>query len=163
MSKTVKTKPKKDEPKSLSHWREPEQLKRITKWAEQGLSMDDIANNIGITGRTLYNWRDKDRSIFHALTKGQDTAVEILENALFKRAIGYDIEEVTYRFDEEGNKIPQRSQTKHIYPDVTALKFALINKSSGKWTDRVEYNDQSAHDKLDKMLEKMKDSALDVD
>lgn len=159
MSKTVKTKPKKLEPKSLEYWTEPEQLKRITQWAEQGLSVVDIANNMGIAQSTLYNWRGKSDVIMESLTKGRESAVEILENALFKRAIGYDIEEVTYRFDEEGNKIPQRSQTKHIYPDVTALKFALINKSSGKWTDRVEYNDQSAHDKLDKMLEKMKDNA----
>lgn len=161
MSKKVKTRPKKSEPKSMQHWSKPEQLKRITEWAEQGLSVHEIANNIGIAERTLYNWRQKEDAIMQALTKGQGTAVEILENALFKRAIGYDIEETTYRFDEDGNKIPQRVQTKHIYPDVTALKFALINKSGGKWADRVEYNDQSAHNKLDEMLEKMKESAKD--
>ena len=161
MSKTVKTKPKKSEPKSLEYWTEPEQLNRIKQWAEQGLSVVDIANNIGIAQSTLYNWRSKSDVIMEALTKGQDTAVEILENALFKRAVGYDIEEVTYRYDEEGNKIKQRSQTKHIYPDVTALKFALINKSNGRWSDRVEYKDESANNKLDELLSKFEEQAKD--
>ena len=149
------------ENKTIEHWEKEEKLKKIEEWASKGLSVNEVAKNIGITGRTLYNWRNKSDSIFHALTKGQDTAVEILENALFKRAVGYDIEEVTYRYDEDGNKIKQRSQTKHIYPDVTALKFALINKSSGKWRDRVEYTDESAHNKLDELLNKFEAQAKD--
>lgn len=149
------------EKKTIQHWEKEEQLKKIEDWASKGLSVSEVASNIGITGRTLYNWRNKSDSIFHALTKGQETAVEILENALFKRAVGYDIEEVTYRYDEQGNKTKQRSQTKHIYPDVTALKFALINKSSGKWSDRVEYTDESAHNKLDELLSKFEEQAKD--
>ena len=147
--------------KTMTYWEEEEQLEKIEEWASKGLSVHEIASNIGVTGRTLYNWRNKSDSIFHALTKGQETAVEILENALFKRAVGYDIEEVTYRYDEEGNKIKQRSQTKHIYPDVTALKFALINKSNGRWSDRVEYKDESANNKLDELLSKFEEQAKD--
>lgn len=144
---------------TLDNWEQPEQLEQLVKWSELGLSMDEIGKNIGITGRTLYNWRDKSDSIFHALTMGNETAVEILENALMKRAVGYDIEETTYRYDDEGNKIPTRAQTKHIYPDVTALKFALINKSKGKWKDKVEYTDTEANDKLDNLLAKFEEQA----
>lgn len=136
----------------MDYWEEEDSLEKIVEWASKGLTMQEIANNIGVSRTTLYNWRDRSVDIMNALLKGQDTSVEILENALFKRAVGYDIEEVNYRYDEDGTKTITSGRTKHIYPDVTALKFALINKSRGKWSDRVEYSDSEAHDKLDNIL-----------
>lgn len=145
--------------RNIEHWSKPKQLKKIEEWAGKGLSVHEIANNIGVTGRTLYNWRDKSDAIFQALTKGQADIVEVLENALIKRAVGYDIEDISYKYLPDGSKIKTSGRTRHIYPDVTALKFALINKSKGKWTDRVEYSDNSAHDKLDKLMEQLEEKA----
>ena len=138
--------------RKIEYWEEGEQLEKIEEWASKGLTMKEIAINMGVSRTTLYNWRDKSVDIMNALLKGQDTSVEILENALFKRAVGYDIEELNYRYEEDGTKVITSGRTKHIYPDVTALKFALINKSRGKWSDRVEYSDSEAHDKLDNIL-----------
>lgn len=140
-------------------WETEANLAKIEEWASLGLSMGDIAQNIGIVRSTLYVWKDKSKDITDALSKGNEATVEILENALMKRAVGYDIEETTYLYDEEGNKMPIRAKTKHIYPDVTALKFALINKSKGKWKDKVEYTDTEANDKLDNLLAKFEEQA----
>lgn len=148
--------------KNIEHWSKEPQLKQIEEWAKKGLSVHEIAKNMGIAQSTLYNWRDKDDGIMVALNKGQEHIVEVLENALIKRALGYDIKEYNYRYDDQGNEIVTSARSKHIYADVTALKFALINKSKGRWTDKVEYQDNSAHDKLDKMLAKMEEN-LDVD
>lgn len=145
--------------RSMGYWNRKKQLSQITQWASEGLSMHEIAHNMGISRTTLYNWRDKDIDIMNALSKGQEDIVEILENALIKRAVGYDIEDITYKYHADGTKVKTSGRTRHIYPDVTALKFALINKSKGKWTDRVDYHDDTAHDKLDAMLDKMKDIA----
>ena len=35
----------------------------------------------------------------------------------------------------------------------------MSNKSKGEWKDRIDYEDTSAHDKLDKLLTKMEDEA----
>lgn len=147
--------------RTLEHWSKPKQLAQIEEWARKGLSVHEIANNIGIAQSTLYTWRSKSDVILEALSKGQDDIVEVLENALIKRAVGYDIEDITYKYNPDGSKIKTSGRTRHIYPDVTALKFALINKSKGKWTDRVDYTDNSAHDKLDKLMQQLEDKAND--
>lgn len=147
--------------RTLEHWSKPKQLAQIEEWARKGLSVHEIANNIGIAQSTLYTWRSKSDVILEALSKGQDDIVEVLENALIKRAVGYDIEDITYKYHADGTKVKTSGRTRHIYPDVTALKFALINKSKGKWTDRVDYTDNSAHDKLDKLMQQLEDKAND--
>ncbi len=58
---------------------------------------------------------------------------EEIVNALKKRALGYDSQEITeeYQSDEEGVKMVKRKVvTKHVPPDVSALK-TLIDMDGG--------------------------------
>ena len=40
-------------------WLEPEGLLRIEGWARDGLTDEQIAQNMGITAKTLYEWKKK--------------------------------------------------------------------------------------------------------
>lgn len=80
----------------VKEWLQQENLTRLEGWAKSGLSVDQIASNIGITRKTLYNWREKHLPILHALRVGREAADFEVENALFKRATGYSYEEETW-------------------------------------------------------------------
>ena len=159
MSNKKAVTPKRVDKKTIEYWSKQEQLDRIEKWAGNGLSMKDIANNIGIVRSTLYEWSKKSQHISDALHTGREVKLEKVVNALFMRATGYDKEEIHYKFDEEGNKIPVKSRMVHYPGEASLIKYYANNVDPENWQDRVTYEDTSAHDKLDKLLNKMEEEA----
>jgi len=91
-------------------WLEPENLVLIHGWKMQGLTDEQIADNIGVTARTLENWKSKHIQIFHAIKGGKEVANFVIENELYKKA-------------KSGN--------------VTAMIFYLKNNYRDKYTDDV--------------------------
>ena len=77
-------------------WLTPEGLLVLEGWARDGLVDEQIARNIGITATTLYDWKNKFPEISKALKKGKEVVDREVENALIKRALGFDYEEITY-------------------------------------------------------------------
>ena len=122
-------------------WLEPDGLLRLTAWARDGLTHEQIAHNCGITTGTLYEWKKKYPEIAEALKKGKAWADTQVENALYKRAVGYEFEEVTY---EDGK--PVKRVTKHVSPDVTAQIFWLKNRRPDLWRDRRDNTQDSDAD-----------------
>lgn len=57
-----------------------------------------------------------------------------MENALYKRALGYDAEETKVEVENGKKKITR--VTKHVPPDVTAAIFWLKNRKPGAWRDK---------------------------
>lgn len=74
-------------------WITEEGLIKIGGWARDGLTDEQIAENIGIANSTLYDWKNKFSEFSEALKKGKDVADRQVENALFKRALGYEYTE----------------------------------------------------------------------
>ena len=77
-------------------WIADEGLLLIEGWARDGLTDEQIAHNMGIGVRTLYVWKDKYAQIMQALKRGKEVIDRQVENALLKRALGYQFEEQTY-------------------------------------------------------------------
>ena len=109
----------------------------LEAWARDGLIDKQIADKIGISATTLYNWRNKYPEINKALTGGKDIADAKVENALFKRALGYTYEE-TRREGVKGGPAKITITTKTVPPDVTAQIFWLSNRKPDKWRKKVE-------------------------
>jgi len=81
-----------------------------------------------------------------------------VENALLKRALGYEYEEVKEKFED--GVITERTVTKkEVVPDTTAQIFWLKNRKPDKWRDKPAYEDTSELDKLDAILKGLKDNA----
>lgn len=128
-------------------WVTPEGLTLLEGWARNGLTDEQIAQNIGISVRALYKWKNQHVQIVQALKKGKEVVDLEVENALLKRALGYRFEEVTKERmvirDEEGNvvgseMIVTKTVTKEVQPDVTAQIFWLKNRRPDKWRDKQE-------------------------
>ena len=117
------------------YWLTPEGLLKIEGWARDGLTDEQIAENVGINPATLYVWKKKYNEISESLKKGKEVVDRQVENALLKRALGYEYEEVKEKF--EGNVMTERTVTKkEVVPDVTAQIFWLKNRKREAWADR---------------------------
>lgn len=118
-----------------------ENLIRIKGWAMDGLTNEQIAENLGITAKTLYEWRLKKSELREALKKSREVADRIIENSLFKRATGYDVEEEVSEerlVDGELVVVSKKKTKKHIPPDTTAQIYWLNNRKSDKWKNKQE-------------------------
>jgi hypothetical protein len=76
-------------------WLTHEGLLRLESWARDGLTNEQIAHNIGINTKTLWDWCVKYDPICNALKRGKDVVDIQVENALLKRALGYTYVETT--------------------------------------------------------------------
>ena len=141
-----------------AEWLTSEGLLKIEGWARDGLTDEQIAKNIGISRSTLNVWKDRYSDISDALKKGKDVIDRQVENALLKRALGYEYEEVKEKFED--GIITERTVTKkEVVPDTTAQIFWLKNRKPDKWRDKPAYEDTSELDKLDAILKGLKDNA----
>lgn len=140
------------------YWITPEGLLKIEGWARDGLTDEQIAHNIGVSVSTLNNWKNKHVEILESLKKGKEVVDRQVENALLKRALGYEYEEVKEKF--EGGEMTERIVTKkEVVADTTAQIFWLKNRKPEKWRDKPEYEDHSAIDKLDEIIKGLKHNA----
>lgn len=141
-------------------WLEPEGLLKIEGWARDGLTDEQIANNIGISVSCLNNWKNKYVEILESLKRGKEVIDRQVENALLKRALGYEYTETTREYIPELDEMKTTKKvTKQVAPDTTAQIFWLKNRKPDKWRDKQEYEDKTAIDKLDGILKELRDNA----
>jgi len=117
-------------------WLTPDGLKRLEAWARDGLIDEQIAKNCGIAVKTLYEWKSAHPPIREALKKGKEVVDIEVENALLKRAMGYEYDETM--IEESPDGIKRRVTRKMVVPDVTAQIFWLKNRKPEQWRDKVE-------------------------
>ena len=96
-------------------------------WARDGLTDEQIAEKMGISVATLYNWKNEHLEILESLKRGKEIVDIEVENALYKLAL-------------QGN--------------ITAIIFWLKNRRPNAWRDKPAElhengNEQKkAHDEL---------------
>lgn len=119
-------------------WLKEENLILLKSWAMDGLTDEQIAENIGINRKTLYEWKNKYDLICNALKRGKVVFDSEAEQALHKAGVGYFVEEVeTYITETNGVQTKRiKKNKKWIPPNVTALIFWLKNREPEKWRDR---------------------------
>lgn len=112
-------------------------LTLIEGWARDGLTDEQIAKNLGIAYSTFREYKNKYSALSASLKKGKEVVDYEVENALLKRALGYEYDEVTYEHGKETKRV-----TKQVAPDTTAQIFWLKNRRPDKWRDKqvVESN-----------------------
>lgn len=126
-------------------------LLKLEGWARDGLTDEQIAHNIGVARKTLAEWKVRFSDIRDALKKGKEVVDIEVENALLKRALGYEYEEVRTE-TENGVATKVVKTTKMVVPDVTAQIFWLKNRKPEAWRDKVVYTDESQLQKLDELI-----------
>lgn len=115
-------------------------LVEIEAWKRDGLTDEQVFKNLGIGRDSFYRYKDKYSEFSDALKKGKEVADIEVENALFKRAIGYKYKEVIKEVKEiDGKKTTYVKEViKEMPGDVVAQIFWLKNRKSSKWKDKQD-------------------------
>lgn len=130
-------------------WLQPEKLLLLEAWARDGLFDTQIAKNMGVSEATLYNYKRQYPEIANAFKKGKEVVDIEVENALFKKALGYNVvvqkafklKDIIY---ENGKKISETERIEyaeeeiHVPADTTAQIFWLKNRKRNEWRDKQE-------------------------
>jgi transcriptional regulator with XRE-family HTH domain len=115
-------------------------MDRIPSWRKQGLTEEQIAQKLGIAYSTLNLYKDSHLALSEALKKGKEELIEELEDSLYKKAMGYEYEEVETWIEEvDGVQKKRVKRVKKIaHPDTGALCFALKNLAADRWKDKQD-------------------------
>lgn len=109
-------------------------------YARDGLTDQQIAHNLGIATGTLYEYKKKFPEFSEALKCGKEIVDRIVENALYRRATGFEYEEVSREIivDKNGDEqvVSVKRTTKMVVPDFGAAAFWLNNRKPNDWKDR---------------------------
>lgn len=103
---------------------------------KEGKTEDEIGNILGVTRRTLNNWKGKHSDLLYAVREARQVADQLVEASLYSRALGYSHPE-TKTFMHEGCIITE-DITKHYPPDTTAAMFWLRNRQPKRWREKTE-------------------------
>lgn len=139
-------------------WLTEEGLLKIEGWARDGLTDKQVAYNMNIAESTLHEWKKKYSVLSESLKRGKEVVDRQVENALLKRALGYEFKETTQELTEDGMRVT-KVITKQQAPDTTAQIFWLKNRKPQEWRDKQE-TEISGHirtDKLDSILNQLSD------
>ena len=113
-------------------WLSDEGLALIGQYRREGASIDDIAVLIGISGSTFYRWQKASPELCKILGMASNIVNGKVENALLKRALGYDdVDEVEELI--EGELRVTRRITRHVPPDVKACLEWLYSRRPDRW------------------------------
>ena len=108
--------------------------KIVSKLCKLGATDKDICEALGIGERTLNDWKKIHDSFSQALKEGKDAFNNgLVENALLKRAQGFEYEEKDMLPD--GKTITKK---RYEAPNPTALIFWLKNRDTKRWRDKIE-------------------------
>lgn len=133
---------------------------KVYKLCLLGATDLEIADFFEIAESTLYLWKKEHTEFSEAIKRGKLTADAEVANSLFKRANGYQYDEVTYEKIGDGDtkvevgetgmesvkqdKFRKKVVTKEVPPDVAAQNIWLKNrrgkveKDAIRWADKHE-------------------------
>ena len=120
-----------------TEWITEEGLLKIEGWARDGLTDKQIAENIGVAYSTFRDWIKRFPALSAPLKRGKEVIDRQVENALLKRALGYEYVETTKELTDLGLTVTKQV-TKQVSPDTTAQIFWLKNRKPKEWRDKKE-------------------------
>jgi hypothetical protein len=105
--------------------------------AIKGFTDKQIAKELRISTATLASWKNVHSGFLSLLKDGKGIANAKVEQALYKRAIGYKFKKRKKTLDVFGNAKTEVS-TEHVVPDVQAQIFWLNKRNPEDWPAKQE-------------------------
>lgn len=137
-------------------WLEPDNLVLLEGWKRNGLTDQQIADNIGINRRTLDKWKSKYGRIGHALKMGHEAANYAVEGKLFRKAVQGNTTAMIFWLK---NNWRDKYNDSELSPEERKLAIARMEKLkadtriSNARAKALEDNGQDMEVLLDKMLD----------
>lgn len=128
---------------------------KIISLATQGKTNEQIAEIIGVHVRTLENWQSAKGDFLWAVKEAKQAADDLVEAALFSRAVGYSHKSVKVFFDSKSLRTVEHEMTENYAPDTTAAIFWLKNRRPEEWREKTEVEHSGS-------ISNIKDEELDA-
>lgn len=116
-------------------------LDHVRIWIAKGATQKEVAEKLHISRDSLNQYARKYPDFSDAIASPRGFADDQVEAALFKRATGYDYEEVTrWQTIGPGGQLIwlERRSQKHLPPDPGAAEFWLTNRRRAEWRRQPE-------------------------
>lgn len=126
-------------------------LDKITMLCQLGATNLEMANFLGISEKTLSNWKNKHKDFAQAVKDGKLNSDAKVANSMYRRACGFTwikqqaikLKRVEY---ENGKKVKEWEeielveQIERVPPDSIACFFWLKNRRGQAWREKQEIN-----------------------
>lgn len=114
----------------------PEFVKITRKLCELGATDLEVAEALGISHDTLYRWKREKPLFSEALKVGKSVCDDRVEMSLYRRAVGYEQENVKiFQYKGEEVIVPYIEK---VQPDTTAAIFWLKNRRPNEYRANPE-------------------------
>jgi len=133
---------------ALSKWPDvKDKLVQVGAWCRDGLTEKSICHNLGISEQTFNIYKHEHPELCEVLRKGKEVIDITVENALYRRCIGFQYDEVTSERtpvrDDDGiitgyEMIITKKVTKTVLADPVSCQWWLRNRKPIQWHDRRE-------------------------
>ena len=111
----------------------PEYAEQAAKLCKLGATDAQLADFFGVAVSTVALWKVQHQKFSDALKLPKQEADEKVAQSLYRRAVGYEHDEVDIRV--VGGELVQTAIRKHYPPDPTAMIFWLKNRCPEKWRE----------------------------
>ena len=140
--------------------------KQAFKLALLGAKDTQVADFFEVNADTIHEWKKQYPSFSESLKKGKLHADSLVAKSLYKRALGFKFNEVTYEdiletiVDHEGDisRVPKtkiKTVKKYILPDTTAQIFWLKNRQQDQWRDKQEIEHSIPEEQIFKIADQI--------
>jgi hypothetical protein len=112
----------------------PEFIESARLMMKFGATHTEVADELGICEKTLYNWMQRFPDFAEALKIGRDSSTDRVEESLYRLAIGFErqVEQLVYV-----NGMPKIVLVNEYFkPSTTAASYFLKNRRPKEWKDK---------------------------
>ena len=117
-----------------------------------------LADFFNVSEQTINTWKNKHPEFLESIKRGKDIADAEVVDSLFKRAKGFDYEEVELKV--VSGKTSKKIIKKRALPDPTSAIFFLKNRQSKYWRDKqVTETTVNVVDEMASLMKEISDEA----
>ncbi len=116
-------------------------LDEIEWWKRDGLTEAEICKRLGVGVSVFTVYKNQHPALVVAIKKGGQIAFYKVEDSLFRRATGIEVEE-THEEYKGTELVSRRVVKKKLPPDPTSAIFILKNKKPDHYRDKQEIGGQ---------------------
>ncbi len=110
-----------------SKWKDiKEKLTLIEGWAREGLTDEQIANNLDISTSTFYEYKNKYSEFSESLKKGKEIIDFEVENALLKNALDGNVTAQIYWLNNRKPQQWKRENTESNKKEISKVEQILV-------------------------------------
>lgn len=110
---------------------------QAAKLCELGATDAQLADFFEVAVSTVNLWKVQHKEFSESIKVPKAMADERVEQSLFRRAMGYEHDEVDIRVIDK--KIIETPIRKYYPPDSVAMIFWLKNRKPAEWREKVEH------------------------